>query len=56
MIELNGFDTESISGGSFSSGEKSGEAAGQELRHAFDGALTAIQIGKWLGLFGDLAV
>lgn len=54
MIELNRFEAENVSGASFSSGEKAGEAAGAETRQAFDAALDAIQIGKWLGLFGDI--
>lgn len=54
MIELNLSMIENVSGGSFSSGEAAGEAAGAEFRKAFDGAMDAIQIGKWLGLLGDL--
>jgi len=55
MLELNDFETNNVSGGSFSSGEQSGEAAGQTLRKAFDADMAILQIGKWLGLFGEIA-
>ncbi len=48
MIELNKFEAENVSAASFSSGEAAGEAAGAEARQAFDNALTAIQILKWV--------